>query len=242
MLKSIVIPDFEILAQPDDITCGPTCLQAVYNYFRDPVSLSTVINETRQLNDGGTLAVILGNHALARNYHATLFTFNLVVFDPTWFGRERSQLILLLREQMRHKRGKKLQFASKAYIEFLERGGVIRFEEMTKGLLLRHLEEKSPVLAGLSATYLYNTPREIPETNSYDHIKGLPSGHFVVINGYDDEADQFMLADPLKPNPYAKTEQYYKVSSDRLINSILLGIVTYDANLLVIHPDKTKNE
>jgi hypothetical protein len=32
--------------------------------------------------------------------------------------------------------------------------------------------------------------------------------------------------------------QYYKVGIDRLLGAILLGVLTHDANLLVIHPPK----
>ena len=33
----------EILAQPDDATCGPTCLHAVYRHFGDALPLDSVI-------------------------------------------------------------------------------------------------------------------------------------------------------------------------------------------------------
>ncbi len=49
----------------------------------------------------------------------------------------------------------------------------------------------------------------------------------------------FYLSDPMEPNPLGKG-QIYSVSFTRLINSIMLGIVTYDANLLVIEPRKKK--
>ena len=235
MLKNISIPDFEILVQPDDITCGPTCLQAVYNYFGDNIPLPTVISETSRWSDGGTLAVILGNHALKKGYKATLYTYNLMVFDPTWFNYDNNRMIDLLEQQMEVKHSPKLHFASNAYMRFLKNGGEILFEELDKKLLIKYLEQKIPVLTGLSATYLYGTPREIPETNEYDPIRGKPSGHFVVINGYDEAQRQFLIADPLKPNPMAKT-QNYMVNADRLINSIMLGIVTYDANILIIQP------
>lgn len=58
----------EILPQPDDTTCGPTCLHAVYSYFGDALDLSTVIGEVQTLEEGGTLAVLLGLHALRRGY------------------------------------------------------------------------------------------------------------------------------------------------------------------------------
>ncbi len=60
--------DFEILAQPDDLTCGPTCLQAVYGYYGDPLSIERVIAEVERLENRGTLAVLLGCHALRRGY------------------------------------------------------------------------------------------------------------------------------------------------------------------------------
>ena len=105
---------------------------------------------------------------------------------------------------------------------------------MDEHLLKKYLKQSTPILTGLSATYLYGTQREIPSTNKYDSIKGEPVGHFVIINGYDEASNTIYLADPMNPNPLKS--QYYSVSFDRLINSIMLGIVTYDANLLVIEP------
>ena len=75
----------EILPQPDDTTCGPTCLHAVYRYYGESLPLPEIIAQSRQLEEGGTLAVLLGCDALRRGYRARLFTFNLKVFDPTWF-------------------------------------------------------------------------------------------------------------------------------------------------------------
>ncbi|MCA9161211.1 MAG: hypothetical protein KDA72_22930, partial [Planctomycetales bacterium] len=68
---------FDIQAQPDDTTCGPTCLQAVYSYFEDEIPLPQVIAEVPGLAAGGTLAVLLGDHALRRGYDATIYTYNL---------------------------------------------------------------------------------------------------------------------------------------------------------------------
>jgi hypothetical protein len=83
---------FEILPQPDSESCGPTCLQAVYRYFGDEMPLEQVIAECIRLEEGGTLAVLLGCHALRRGYDATIYTYNLQVFDPTWFHPERQPL------------------------------------------------------------------------------------------------------------------------------------------------------
>ena len=231
---------FDIQAQPDEVTCGPTCLQALYNFYGDNIPLKQVITEVKQLKTGGTLAVMLGNHALKHGYKAHIYTYNLNVFDPTWFSNSQKKMIQNLKQQMnfKHKR-RKLQVASRAYIKFLESGGELRYAELDAELIKKYLKQSTPILTGLSATYLYGTPREIPQFDIYDSIKGEPSGHFVVITGYDEEKGSVYIADPMEPNPLGKG-QVYSVSFSRLINSIMLGIVTYDANLLVIEPRKKK--
>lgn len=217
------------------VTCGPTCLHALYQHYEDDISLKQVIKEVKQITTGGTLAVMLGDHALNRGYSAHIYTYNLDVFDPTWFKYPSKKMIDMLKKQMRHKKtNRKLLVECEAYIEFLQAGGKVKYAELNKDLIKTYLLNSVPILTGLSATYLYGTPREIGDTNKYDSIKGEPVGHFVVINGFDGAKDIAYLADPMNPNPLKS--QYYNVKFDRLINSILLGIVTYDANLLIIEP------
>lgn len=229
--------DFDIKAQPDEVTCGPTCLHSIYHYYHDPVELKEVVKEVKSLKAGGTLAVMLGNHALRRGYKANLYTYNLNVFDPSWFKYSTKKIIASLKQQIRYKyKRKKLLVASKAYIKFLEAGGKVFQSELNADLIKTYLKQSKPILTGLSATYLYGTMREIPINNKFDSIRGEPVGHFVIINGYDEETNTVYLADPMNPNPLKS--QYYSVQFDRLINSIMLGIVTYDANLLIIEPNK----
>ncbi|HCX23843.1 MAG: peptidase-C39 like family protein [Flammeovirgaceae bacterium] len=224
----------DIHAQPNDETCGPTCLQAVYQYYDDNMSLDQVISEVKTLKGGGTLAVMLGNHALARGYDATIYTYNLHMFDPTWFQGE-VDLSAKLTEQLKYKTARKFQVAADSYLKFLSLGGQIKFQELNTKLIRMLLNEHKPILTGLSATYLYNCAREIGETNTYHDIQGEPTGHFVVVHGYDVTNKVAHIADPLEKNPISD-KQHYRVSLQRLINSILLGIVTYDANLLVLTP------
>jgi len=227
--------NFDIKAQPDEVTCGPTCLHAMYQYYQDDIGLKEVIQQVKSLKSGGTLAVMLGNHALQRGYQAHLYTYNLNVFDPSWFKLSTKKMITYLKRQMRYKfKKKKLLVASKAYIKFLEAGGKVYLRELNAELIKSYLKKKKPILTGLSATYLYGTSREISANNKFDSIKGEPVGHFVIINGYDEATQTVYLADPMNPNPLQS--QYYSVNFDRLINSIMLGIVTYDANLLIIEP------
>ena len=235
--RQAIFLNFDIQAQPDEVTCGPTCLHALYEYYSDSISLKEVIREVKSLKAGGTLAVMMGNHAMKRGYKATIYTYNLNIFDPSWFKESSTTMIQNLKRQMSYKlRSRRLQVASKAYIKFLESGGKILYAELNEDLIKSYLRKSIPILTGLSATYLYGTQREIPHNNKYDSIKGEPVGHFAVINGYDEGGNYVYLADPMNPNPLKS--QHYSVNFDRLINSIMLGIVTYDANLLIIEPKR----
>jgi hypothetical protein len=224
----------DISMQPDDITCGPACLHSVYEYFGDSISLEQVITEVKSLKGGGTLAVLLANHALRRGYKATIYTYNLHVFDPSWFA-EKTDLAEKLKAQASLKKDEKIAFATQGYLEFLEGGGKLLFEDLTIGLIRHFLKKSIPILTGLSSTYLYRTMRENPDNNLDDNIAGMPTGHFVVLCGYDKGKREVLVADPYKMNPVSN-DHYYTVSIARLLGAVLLGILTHDANLLIIEP------
>ncbi len=224
-----------ILPQPDDVTCGPTCLHAVYRYYGDPVSLEEVVQRTPQLEDGGTLAVLLGCDALKNGYDATIYTYNLTVFDPTWFRYSDAHLVDKIRSQLLHKDSPKLHTASRGYLEFLSLGGQLRMRDLNRDLIVEHLNQSVPVLTGLSSTYLYQERRELNTTQEPDDVRGTPQGHFVVLRGYNREKKMVRVADPYQKNPWSKNLDY-EVPIERVICAILLGVLTYDANLLVIRP------
>ncbi|MBI5094539.1 MAG: C39 family peptidase [Candidatus Hydrogenedentes bacterium] len=226
---------FEILRQPDGTTCGPTCLHAVYAFYADKIGLPEVIEETHTLEEGGTLAAFLGSHALRRGYAATMYTYNLQLFDPTWFNAKPVDLRAKLEDQLEHKKDRKLRKATRGYQEFLSLGGEVLFEDLNGRLIRSYLDKGIPILTGLSSTFLYRGAREFGMDAEDDDVRGEPSGHFVVLCGYDRKTREVLVADPLYPNPFADNH-LYAVSIDRVICSILLGILTYDGNLLIIEP------
>ena len=229
--------ELDILPQPDDTTCGPTCLHAVYRYWGDGIPLKQVISEVEPLPGGGTLAVSLASHALRRGYHAEIYTYNLQLFDPSWFdgGADLSDR---LQAQRKYKRSLKLRISTDAYLEYLRLGGVVRFEELRPALIRRFLNRGTPILTGLSATYLYQCARE--HDDKYDDVRGEPVGHFVVLSGYDRKKREITVSDPSHDNPRFRSHRYH-VHMDRLIAAIALSVVTYDANLLVLTPAAEEN-
>jgi len=221
--------------QPDDLTCGPTCLAQIYRYYGDRKPVEEVIAETPANPDGGTLAVYLGISALRNGFDATVYSYNLWVFDPTWFTLEPSALLDKLAERMTAVSSRRLKRTISGYAEFLELGGRVRFADLDEKLLAGILAERRPILTGLSATYLYRTAREYED--EYDDIRGEPVGHFVVVSGYYPKTRRFLIRDPATHIPFSRTGKY-SVSVDRLIASIMLGVATYDAVLLVVKPRK----
>jgi len=227
------ILQLDILPQPDDETCGATCLHSIYRYYGETIDLMSLISEVPRWETGGTIAVMLACHALNKGYSVTIYSYNLHVFDPSWF-REHVDLSAKIKEQLKYKPDPKIQWASQAYLKFLEFGGKIKFEELNLALIRKYLDRKIPLLTGLNATYLYRCAREL--NNEYDDLRGTSMGHFVVLTAYDKDKDKILIADPLVTNPFSN--QRYHVSVDRVINSIMLGILTYDANLVVIEKHK----
>jgi len=230
----------EIQRQPDDTTCGPTCLNAIYAYHGETLPLTQVIEEVPHLSGGGTLAVLMGIHALKRGYQATLYTYDLRMFDPTWFTSNEMSLPVALIRQARAKQDPKLHEATHAYLEYLDLGGKILYEDLTPGLLRLYLNKDIPILTGLSSTYLHGTPRERGWDDEEDSIRGASAGHFVVLTGYDAHEKKVLVADPMRRHRRSR-DRHYLVNVHRLIGAILLGVLSYDGNLLILEK-KTKGK
>ncbi len=224
------------------MTCGPTCLHSVYRFHGDPIRISDVIREVTVLDDRGTLSVYLGCHALRRGYGATLWTYNLELFDPSWFPTGGDALASKLRAQAAVKHDERLHVATEAYLEFLALGGQVEYRELTPDLLRGPLRRARPILTGLNATYLYGCAREIDEGRvEYDDIRGTSMGHFVVLYGYDPDTREVLVADPLRDNPRYRGQRY-RVSVHQLLGAILLGALTYDGSLLVLDPPEEESQ
>jgi hypothetical protein len=227
-------------SQPDDVTCGPTCLRKVYRYYGLELELAQVLGEIDRNEDGGTLAVFLGIAALRRGFRARIYSYDLRIFDPTWFALPMDAVAEKVHARIPYLDSAKAIRSARAYLTFLQEGGELCFDELTPGLLKRILDRDHPVLAGLSATYLYRMARErqldgIDELVE-DDVRGDPTGHFIVIAGYEQWGRRFSLRDPSRHIP-DRDDGRQVVDAQRLINAILLGDLTYDAVLLEIWPE-----
>ena len=224
--------------QPDDVTCGPTCLRKVYSFYGHDVELDDLIASLERNEDGGTLAVFLGISALRRGFSARIYSYDLRIFDPTWFHLPPAELREKIHSRFPYLTDAQRLRAAGAYIRFLEMGGELSFAELTPALMKSIIDREHPILAGLSATYLYRHSRERWDDRLErlvdDDVRGEPTGHFVVISGYEQWGRRLTLLDPFEHPSMDGGRQ--TVDATRLINAILLGDVTYDAVLLEVWP------
>jgi hypothetical protein len=232
-----MIENYTILTQPDDITCGPTCLQSIYNYYGDNLSLQETIQQTESLTTGGTLAVLLGCHALTRGYQVRLHSFNTDILDPSWFKLKNISLIDKLNEQAQTTDDKKIRYISEAYNQFISLGGNIIFNDLSFQVIQTYLNQGHPLLSGVNATYFYQTMREYTNDDlrsKHHEFLGEASGHFIVLYRSNNEND-LHIADPYTPHPLSTTH-HYTTSYNHWLHAFLLGTGTSDAELLVIIP------
>ena len=225
--------------QPDDVTCGPTCLRKVYDFYGLRVEIEEIAAALERNEDGGTMAVFLGIAAMRRGFRARIYSYDLQIFDPTWVRLSQEALAEKVAARIPHLLDAKRMRAAGAYLRFLAMGGELAFEELTPALLKEILDRDHPVLAGLSATYLYRMSREREDEATgrlvEDDVRGDPTGHFVVIGGYEHWGRRLTVMDPSEHVPFSADGRYV-VDAQRLINAILLGDATYDAVLLEVWP------
>ncbi len=219
--------------QPTETSCGPTCLRGVYQWFGLDVPLDDLIEAVPSVTGGGTLAVMLGIDALRRGFQARLYSCNLRVLDPSWFPGKRDAILAKLAASHERRRKPKEREELRALHTFITLGGDLRMEPLSRDLLRGHLRENQPVLTGLSASFLYRDRRTHPETGEPDDLAGSPEGHFVVLSGYDPVGRKVLVGDPWPHSPFEDPHRY-EVPIDRLLNAILLGVLTSDAKLLVL--------
>lgn len=233
--------EIKINSQPNDETCGATCLHAIYNYYGLDITLEEVISGLRKSLSGGTLATLVGIHALEHGFNATVYTNNFYVVDPSWFdknGESDGKLISKkLKEQLKYKKDKHIVSVTQACLEYFKLGGKMCFKTLDSELLDSFFKRNIPIMTGLSATYLYNCPREVYEkgVSRFDDVRGTVCGHFVILCGYGVEQKQVVIADPHRENPLAHNN-YYFVDIHRVINAIMLGVISSDGTLVIIEP------
>lgn len=224
--------------QPDDVTCGPVALQAVYKYWNDIISIDKVIDEVECIDaDGGTTDALLGLHALQRGYSVCIYPSNLNIFDPTWGTGHKADGFITsrLKERIKYAPDAKTRRVIDAYIRFTEAGGEICIRNLDDILEYYLKCNCYPTICAVSSTALYNCSRDLFDGNVShpDDTYGDPCGHFVIATSMDDVNKKVEIADPYA---YGDIGNNYTVDFGWLMKSIYLGVSTFDGSLISIKP------
>lgn len=148
-------------------------------------SLKDIVVRTQKLESGaGTFDVFLACDALRSGFQATIYTYYLTVFDPTWFVAS-VDIAARLQQQRKINTDSRLRYVTEGYLEFLNLGGRLRLTDLSHSLIHGLLRRDLPILTDLSSTFLYRVAREYGPDDTSDDVRGVPSGHFVIITGYN---------------------------------------------------------
>ncbi|MCB9691481.1 MAG: C39 family peptidase [Alphaproteobacteria bacterium] len=224
------------LVQPDEVSCGPTCLAAVLQFHGVDTDVARVRAKTPRNPDGGTFAPYLGRAAIAHGMRVCCHPFAVQVFDPSWWDLPHDEVARRLRLRTEGLKPGRLRRVHEAWLAYMMDGGDVELGELRTHRLTDALDAGHPLICGLSITWLYQEPRERPHDNQDDDIHGAPVGHFVVVTGYAEGGDSFFVTDPWPQPPFDREEGVYTVGRRRLTQAILLGDATHDAVIVEILP------
>jgi hypothetical protein len=222
------------VVQPDDTTCGPSCLAQVAGFFGQQHTVPALAAGLSRLHHGGTLGVFLALRAMELGFEAAVYPLGVRVFDPTWWQLDAPALVDRL-----HRRRDTLtepldREVIDAWVRFLRAGGHLRFAELTPALLRGAIDRGHPLICGLNVTWLYRESRE-QDDGTPDDVGGEQVGHFVTIAGYSGGGRRFDIRDPHWEAPYG-VDGHYRVGAWQLIHAILIGDRTRDAVLVELWP------
>ena len=87
------------------------------------------------------------------------------------------------------------------------------------------------------------TPEQLAAVAVKNHANGLlnPHAQYHLKVSVEDVLASTMVADPLHTNPLGGSHKYSSPIA-RVINAILLGVLTYDGNLIILEPRHTRKK
>jgi len=211
--------------QTSDTNCGPHALASLLSFYGNNTSPEKLERATRMIPGIGTYDGWLGQTALALGFKTRITPQNLYVFDPTWNKLDAPGLLIKLRDFEANLNGN-LKISLDGYAAFIESGGMIEFNTLSKDILVEKLK-KYPLFIGLCTTYLYGDLRPNDPANNYRY------GHFVVLDGYDSGSDKFWITDPWHSISFSK-DGHYQVKADELVSAMYFAEATYDCTIMEI--------
>ncbi len=206
------------ISQKTAFSCLPACLQQIFCYYGKQIFQKEILN-TLEKPERGMSMPKAGSLLKEYGFKPLIITNNIHNFDPTWFKLDKAMLIKNLK--------KRRQFLDKynislvdEYLEYLKKGGRIKFETIDRDLLIKYLSKSNPIIVELASTFFYKKAKGTGPGKFDNSIKGEIEGHCVVIAGF--KKDKFKVVDPdSRNNPFSKKGIYW-IKAKELIASIFI--------------------
>lgn len=161
------------------------------------------VNKDENGNPIGTINQDLATWVIGQGFKVDIYTFDFQIIDLCWHKLSAENLLKRLEAVKSSRNIPALgeywsQRYVQSYIDFINAGGNLLIKPFVTSKLLYDLLAKSPILACVSYSVLYNKGRSkdigLRKTTA-DDLKGHVGTHSIVIYGVTEKGD-FLIADP----------------------------------------------
>ncbi|RLJ08211.1 MAG: hypothetical protein DRP13_02715 [Candidatus Aenigmatarchaeota archaeon] len=182
--------------------CGATALAEVMEYFDGKkYNIKEIAKETEKTYKNIDWLFAAGLFAMKRGFKSKIITISTEIFDPSWTNLTYDKLIRKMRKRLEYLLSKKTNDSYiiewnisplKWAIKYLEKGGELFYHPITTKLIKTFLEKRIPLIVPINEN-LFHGIKRTTQDDEYDDIKGMGTGHVVVISGF--RKNKFIIID-----------------------------------------------
>lgn len=202
----------------DLYTCGPSCLQNIYEHYGINKTLSTILQELGVNEKESTHTPQLAKYLKQNDFETIILSSCPDNFSPDWGSKPKDEVIELMKQWVTHNTGD-IWLKDTLYLLFyLQDGGELKQVDLSTKIIDQYIDNDYLVLACVDETWIWGK-RKISDVAQYDSVKGHVQGHYVVIYGQD--GNDYLISDPY-PTGLLGKEGLYRVNKDKMLVSILV--------------------
>ncbi len=182
--------------------CGATALAEVMEYFdKKRYNIREIAKETEKTYKNIDWLFAAGISAIKRGFKSKITTVSIEIFDPSWATLNKNKLIRKMEKRLEYLMSLNTKDSYivewnisplKWAIEYLRKGGELFYHPITTKLIKNFLNKKIPLITPMNENLFYGIKRTT-ENDEYDDIKGMGTGHIIVISGF--KKNKFIITD-----------------------------------------------
>lgn len=213
------LPPQHVFQNEDDSNCGPSTLEMVYRTKGISRDIKQILKDFH-LDSKGDLTY---PPQLARDLQRNGLRTNLLisspsVISPAWKEWSTIEQIEALKLWATLNPKNDNHIIGLHTLFYLQEGGSISLTSYDATDLKQRLDQESLLIVGLDEVWIWGH-RFQEYKAQVDEFKGKSDGHFVLVNGYNE--NRFSVLDPYPTNLSDRHGQY-EVEENQLVNASLL--------------------